>query len=157
MTVENIIDGAMAFAAPIQRFIRPIGIPEILIVDDEYINRRVLTLYIEGFNCNAVEASNGDEALGILNGTHVDCVIIDVNLPGISGLEVTRKMRACGNHTVRSVPVIGISGYVADVDRHNGICSGMNRYLDKPINRRILLVALQELLPGRVVAHKSFR
>jgi CheY-like chemotaxis protein len=159
MAVDDKPDGAIALAAPIQSPIHPLDFhaPKILIVDDEDINRRVLSLYLEGFNCTSVEAANGDDALGILNGTHVDCVISDVNLPGISGLEVTRKIRAHGNHSVRTIPVIGISGQVSDVDHHNAACSGMDRYLDKPINRRLLLIALQELLPGRVVERKFVR
>jgi CheY-like chemotaxis protein/anti-sigma regulatory factor (Ser/Thr protein kinase) len=113
----------------------------VLAVDDHEINRRTLALVLQPLDVELFTASDGMLALDILQRQPFDVVLMDVNMPGIDGNEVTRRLRAAGGLNV-ATPVIGFSaGTEAD---QIAAChaAGMTDWLAKPLEPRKLYEAL---------------
>lgn len=99
-----------------------------LIVDDNRINQIVTQRILEKKNIVCLVAPNGYKALEILEKEEVDVVLMDVNMPGINGLETTRRIRAFNT----SVPVIALTAVEVDEMKGEIIASGMNDIIVKP-------------------------
>lgn len=125
-------------------------IPLILVVDDDPTNRLVLSKMLEKMQCDACLVSNGPDAIAICRTRHVDLVVMDVCMPVMDGYTATRSIR----HDERQrggprVPIIGLSGFTHDEARRDGLASGMDVYLYKPIAPHAVSAILQKWLPGR--------
>lgn len=115
----------------------------ILIVDDDEDLRETLTEQFElteGFT--ALTAASGEEALRILGAERVDLVILDVDMPGLSGREVVRRMREAN---IR-VPVIMLTGRSGEADTVAGLEAGANDYVAKPFSFAVLLARVRSQL-----------
>lgn len=100
-----------------------------LLVEDIVVNRMVATMMMErlGFAVEAV--ADGPAALErILQGDHWDVILMDWQLPGMDGIEVTRRVRAAGiTH-----PIVGVTANVRPEDRAAGLAAGMDGFVGKP-------------------------
>lgn len=99
-----------------------------LIVDDNRINQVVTQRILEKKNIVCSVASNGYKALEILENENVDVVLMDVNMPGINGMETTRRLRKFNN----KVPVIALTAVEVDEMKEEILASGMNDIIVKP-------------------------
>ncbi len=90
-----------------EHFARP---KRILLVEDESIIRELLHHLCEGYNCQIVDAPDGEGAMRLLGDQKFDIVLLDINLGSISGIDLFRSMRLIGDET----PVIFISGVLDD-------------------------------------------
>lgn len=115
--------------------------PKILIVDDDKDLQRVLQLELETFSYNVCFAPNGLDALAKSRSENPDLIILDVNIPGLDGLEVCRKIRS-----ESTVPILMLSALREDYDRIVGLEVGADDYLGKPCNPRELLARVRALL-----------
>lgn len=113
----------------------------ILAVDDHEINRRTLALVLQPLDVDLSMASDGHLALELLAAQPFDVVLMDVNMPGIDGMETTRRLRASSGRNA-AVPVIGFSA--ATEPAHVQACSaaGMTDWLAKPLEPKKLYEAL---------------
>jgi two-component system, sensor histidine kinase and response regulator len=103
--------------------------PKILVVDDEPPLRELVVVTLgDAFVCEEVD--NGDEALARLNADQYDLVMLDVMMPGTSGTDVLRKMRA--DEELRDVPVIVMSAWQSPQDVASALEAGADRFLAKP-------------------------
>jgi two-component system response regulator MprA len=114
----------------------------ILIVDDDRSLRDALrrALVLGGYE--AVSAQDGAEALSQVAAAAPDAVVLDVGLPDIDGLEVSRRLRASGNR----VPILMLTARDAVVDRIDGLDAGADDYLVKPFDVGELKARLRALL-----------
>jgi CheY-like chemotaxis protein len=114
----------------------------LLVVDDDDSIRSVLqrTLPYEGFRVTTV--ADGQAAIQVLREHAVDCVILDVGLPGINGLEVCRRLRGAGN----TIPIILVTAFDAVSDRVGGLEAGADDYLVKPFALEELVARVRALL-----------
>ena len=115
--------------------------PHILIIEDEPVTRATLTRYLDANGYRVTEAGNAESAEKILVRDPADLVLIDINLEGKDGLQITRELRAQSE-----VGIILISGRTDDVDRIVGLEMGADDYVCKPFNRRELLARIKNLL-----------
>jgi two-component system response regulator MprA len=115
---------------------------KILIVDDDRSLRDALrrTLVLGGYDTVAAEA--GEDALAQVAAAAPDAVVLDVGLPGIDGLEVSRRLRASGNR----VPILMLTARDAIEDRIDGLDAGADDYLVKPFDVGELKARLRALL-----------
>ena len=118
----------------------------ILIVDDEPTARTLLRLILVRAGFRVVEATNGYEALDRLNETAVDLVLLDVMMPGMSGIEVCEKIRADEKTAV--IPVLLLSAKTDALSIRRGLLAGADQYLTKPISPDNLLSHLKRALNG---------
>lgn len=103
---------------------------KILIVDDEQQNRDVLRRLMTRLGYEAITASDGDAALQSVRADRPDLVLLDVNMPGIDGFEVCRRIKA--EMATRLVPVVLVTTLTASEDRVRGIDAGADDFISKP-------------------------
>ena len=120
---------------------------KILIVEDNTRNMRLLKMTLRAKGYILLEASDGGEALGIAIKERPDLIIMDIQLPKMNGLAVTRKLRE--NPEFKHTPIIAITAYAMKGDRERAIGAGCNAYLPKPINTRELPAMIATMLAGQ--------
>ena len=116
----------------------------ILIVEDNQTNAQLLkdVLVIKGYEVFIV--TNGDDALASMEASKPDLVLMDVQLPGMDGYEVTRKMR--DNPETKELPVIAVTAYALKGDKEKAMDAGCDGYMSKPINTRELPKMVENLI-----------
>ncbi|MDX8389518.1 MAG: diguanylate cyclase [Mariprofundaceae bacterium] len=125
---------------------------KILIVDDSRTYQAVLTSYIADMGFEHISAMNGDEALEIFPREWPELILLDVNMPGMDGYEVARRIRDLGEEWACWVPIIFLSGNVKDEDIVMGIEAGGDDYLAKPISEIVLHAKIKAML--RMANHR---
>jgi two-component system OmpR family response regulator len=119
----------------------------LFVEDDREIGRLLLEVLTEnGFHSNW--ASSSDEMDKMLNGHSPDLIVLDIMLPGESGLSICRRLRA-----VSSVPIIILTARGEDVDRIIGLEIGADDYVTKPFNSRELIARIRALLRRSQISH----
>jgi len=122
----------------------------VLVVDDHPVNRRVIGLFLQPFDCDLVEAANGREALDALEHSSFDLVLMDVNMPVMDGLEATRLLRR--DRRWKDLPVIALTADVMRAQIQTCIAAGMDAHVAKPIDLREMLSTMVRVLAKPVEA-----
>ena len=118
---------------------------KVLIVDDMPTNLRLLRAVLEAENFNVVEASDGEQALAVLEREAVDAVISDILMPRMDGYRLCQEVRK--NKRLQTMPFIFYTAsYTSPGDEQLGINVGGDKYLRKPAAAREILAAVRELL-----------
>jgi two-component system KDP operon response regulator KdpE len=113
----------------------------VLIVDDEPQIRRVLLTILTSQGYSVIEAKSGDEALEKIRTEHTDLILLDVNMPGRSGIETCREIREAGD-----IPVIILTVRNAERDKVQALDAGANDYVVKPFGADELLARVRATL-----------
>jgi len=113
----------------------------ILVVDDEPSIREVLSIYLEQAGYRVVVASDGQAALEAVERRLPDLVVLDLMLPKVDGLEITRQLRARGD-----IPIIMLSARREETDRILGLEMGADDYVIKPFSPRELVSRVKAVL-----------
>jgi PAS domain S-box-containing protein len=117
----------------------------ILYVEDNPANLRLVEeIFREHPEISFVSAITGEEGLQIINEIQPDLVILDINLPGISGFDVLKAMLE--NEKTRDIPAIGLSADAMRHDIEKGLKAGLREYLTKPIKINELLSTVNDIL-----------
>ena len=106
----------------------------ILIVDDNQINQKVIAGFLKAAGHQIDVAISGEKAVALAGATRFDVIFMDVNLPGISGLDASRQIRALPDPQFNTVPIVAITGNTDSTDRDACYQAGMNDFLGKPID-----------------------
>lgn len=115
----------------------------ILVVDDQDADRRLVVAMLEPHGYRITTASSGDEALGLALNDPPDLVVLDIVMPGISGYDVCRRLRA--NERTRLLPVVMLTANEEE-DKVTALEVGADDFLPKPIERHELLARVRSLL-----------
>jgi PAS domain S-box-containing protein len=119
----------------------------VLLVEDNRINQQVAIGMLKRLGVTARTADNGEAALAALAESAFDVVFMDVQMPGMDGLEATRHLRSGqAGELNRNVPVIAMTGHVSREDRDACTGAGMNDYVAKPISGDRLREAIARVL-----------
>ena len=123
----------------------------ILIADDATVNRLVASTILKKTGCQIEIAENGLEVLEILETTPCDLILMDVQMPEMSGLEATwriREMEAAGGTSFQHdgrIPIVAVTASVTSTDRHRCMEAGMDSFLGKPLDSDMLLETIADL------------
>jgi signal transduction histidine kinase/CheY-like chemotaxis protein/HPt (histidine-containing phosphotransfer) domain-containing protein len=117
---------------------------EVLLVEDNAINREVARELLTLAGLSVTEAQSGLEALRILDGRHFDLVLMDVQMPELDGIETVRVLRT--QPRFESLPVVAITAHAMLGDRERILKSGMSDYVAKPIDEEALFRVLSRFL-----------
>lgn len=115
--------------------------PHILVVEDDREISRLVGRYLRENDCRVSFAADGRDMNDVLQSSRIDLIVMDVMLPGESGLNLCRKLRATSN-----IPVIMLTAKAEELDRIIGIEMGADDYLSKPFNPRELLARIRAVL-----------
>ncbi|MGD8322943.1 MAG: response regulator [Gammaproteobacteria bacterium] len=115
--------------------------PQILVVDDDREIRRLLSDYLNENGYRASAAADGRQARSLMTRQDFDLVVLDLMLPGESGLDICRELRR-----TKDVPVIMLTALGDETDRIVGLEVGADDYLPKPFNPRELLGRIRAVL-----------
>ena len=119
----------------------------ILIVENEVSNRILIekVLSTRGYHC--ISASNGQEALNILDSESVDLILTDLSMPVLDGYRTTQLIRA--RPALAHVPIVAVTAYALNDESEAALNMGCTEYLTKPFKPRQLLEVVERLLPQR--------
>ena len=112
--------------------------PPILLVEDNPINALLARTLLTREGCGVDQAGGGEEALAALAVGEYDLILMDMRMPGLSGVEATRRVRALGVKT----PVVALTANAFEEDRHACLAAGMDDFLVKPLTPDALRAAL---------------
>lgn len=121
----------------------------ILCVDDEPLNLRLLNSMLTAQGYGVIEARNGNEALKILNSRTIDVVLLDVMMPGMDGFEVCRRIK--NDEKLRAVPVVMITSLNTKEDRIRSIEAGAEDFITKPFDRAEVLARIGMLMKVKIL------
>jgi len=106
---------------------------KVLVAEDSSVIQNLLKKILLFENCKITSAKDGQLAFDKFENDDFDLVIMDINLPSLSGLDVTRKIRAI-KKSKGKVPIIGISGNAKNLPTQSFFEAGMDEYLQKPLD-----------------------
>ena len=120
----------------------------ILVAEDNSVNQLMIVKLLEKLGHQAVCAQDGTEALDILRRESFDCVLMDIQMPGLDGTEVTRLIRRQAHPEIDPrIPIIALTAYALSGDREKFLAQGMTAYLSKPVSIADLSAVLSEVVP----------
>ena len=114
------------------------GAKNILIIEDDEQSRQVVRLAMQSQSYLLTEAKTGDEGLEVARSSDPDLILLDINMPGMSGLDVCRKLRAEGS----LVPIIMLTAKSDTIDKVVGLEVGADDYITKPFEVRELMARI---------------
>ena len=113
----------------------------ILVVEDDKNLRKLITTYLQRNKYNTYEATNGEEALNVLDQSYIDLIVSDIMMPKMDGWQVCKEIR-----TYSKVPIIMLTARSEDSDKLMGFACGADDYVTKPFNILELKARIRALL-----------
>jgi CheY-like chemotaxis protein len=104
----------------------------ILVVDDAPLNLKLTDIILRKEGYRVVTASDAEQALAILNSLHPDLILIDIQLPGMDGLELSRRLK--GNTRTRDIVLVALTACAMKGDDQRAFEAGCDGYITKPVN-----------------------
>ena len=117
------------------------GVKRVLVVEDEMKIARLVRDYLQQAGFAVLEAADGESALALARQERPDMILLDLGLPGIDGLDVTRRLRASS-----SVPIIMLTARSEETDRVVGLELGADDYVIKPFSPKELVARIRAVL-----------
>src|SRR6202050_4192274 len=114
----------------------------ILVVDDDSATRRALRVTLSGMGFTIVEAARGEEALSLVRVTWFDAVLLDVDMPGMGGVETCRSIR----HAIARLPILMLTVMDSEDDKVLALDAGADDYITKPFQLRELTARLRSAI-----------
>jgi CheY-like chemotaxis protein len=111
--------------------------PTVLVVDDDEFQHKMVARILETENCRLVFVASGAEALKILGTVQPDLILMDVQMPGMDGIETTRRLKAVPR--LAKVPVVMITGQSAGTVVVDSLKAGAADFVVKPFEREKLI------------------
>jgi DNA-binding response OmpR family regulator len=130
---------------------RRLAMFHILIVDDDRNARRLYRAVLEADGYQVSEASNGNEALDVMEQEHIDLAVVDIMMPGMDGYEFTKTLREADE----ALPVLMVSAKQLPEDKRKGFLVGTDDYMTKPVDEEEMLLRIKALLRrARIVSER---
>src|SRR5574337_1087619 len=114
----------------------------VMVVEDNEKNRKLMRVVLKAKGYNVIEATTGEEALGILKNQKPDIILMDIQLPGIDGLTLAKQIKADTN----DIPIIAVTAYAMKGDEQKILDTGCDAYVSKPINTQELPLIVEKYI-----------
>src|SRR6185312_9014037 len=119
----------------------------ILIVDDTPVNLKLTRILLVGEGYHVLTAASAEEALELLRTARPQLILADIQLPGIDGLEMTRRIKQ--DPATRGIAVLALTAFAMNGDEQKAIEAGCDGYITKPVNTRTLGQRIRQVLDSR--------
>jgi two-component system cell cycle response regulator DivK len=116
----------------------------ILIVDDNPVNLKLIRILLVGEGYDVHTAGDAEEALRLVPALRPRMILMDIQLPGIDGLELTRRLKA--DPQTRKIIILGLTAYAMIGDEERILAAGCDGYIAKPIDTRTLPHVIEQYL-----------
>ena len=116
----------------------------ILLVEDNAVNRRLAGFLLRSQGYQVSEATTAQEAFDCLKNERPDLIVMDIQLPGMDGLEITKELK--DQPATAGIPVIAVTSYAMKGDREKALAAGCSGYVTKPIDKTIFLAEISRHL-----------
>jgi signal transduction histidine kinase len=123
--------------------VRPL---RILLAEDNVINQKVATRLMERQGYSVTVAASGGQAIACLNHQTFDVVLMDIHMPGMDGMQVTRLIRDSEQFTGQHIPIIAVTALAMKGDAEKCLAAGMDAYISKPIEPNELFGKIREFV-----------
>ena len=127
-----------------------LGEVRVLLAEDNEINIFLAQAIMEGWGFKLDVAINGQEAVDLVNQHHYDIVLMDIQMPELSGMDAAQIIRAHTDPAKANVPIIALTANALKGDAEKYLSAGMNDYLSKPFEEEVLFSKIAALLPHKV-------
>ena len=117
----------------------------ILYIEDNEFNRKIVRQLLARTTYQLREAHDGEAGVAAALATPPDLILMDIQLPKISGLDATRQLR--NDPRTASVPIIVVTSFALSGDEQKATAAGATAYLAKPYSPRVLLAKIREIVP----------
>lgn len=118
--------------------------PKILIIEDNEMNRDILSRHLKRVGFEIISAWNGEEGVRMAGVNSPDLILMDINLPVMDGWEATRLLK--GAEDTKRIPIIAVTAHAMAGDRDKIIRAGCDDYIAKPVDIDALLHKIDNLL-----------
>ncbi len=118
--------------------------PRILIVEDDFLNMKLMIDLFEEHGYGTFQAVNGQEAINLARAKRPDLIVMDIQLPGLSGLDVIRQLKSDGE--IMDIPVIAVSAMARAGAEVKIRSAGFDEFLSKPFTVRSMLLTVSRFL-----------
>ena len=122
---------------------------KILIVDDNAINLKLVAYLMRANGYTVQTALDAESAIEAIRTNHPDVILMDIQLPGIDGLELTRRLKA--DPKTRDIVIVAVTAYAMKGDQAKALAAGCDDYITKPIDTRTLPETIAKHLAKREV------
>jgi two-component system cell cycle response regulator DivK len=119
-------------------------VPKLLLVEDNEMNRDMLTRRLRRKGYEVVTAADGEQALDMARSEAPDLILMDLSLPVLDGWEATRRLKAADE--TRAIPVLALTAHALAEEREAALATGCDEYDTKPVDLPRLLGKIEALL-----------
>lgn len=116
----------------------------VLVVEDNPANRKLVTLLLERVGYRVLQADDAREGVVCARERHPDLILMDIQMPGMDGLEATRLLKL--DKSTRDIKVIALTAFAMKGDEERMLAAGCDGYIAKPIEYRLFLAEVARLL-----------
>ena len=120
---------------------------KILVVEDNKINMYLSCRILKSSGYEVIEARSGEEGVELAIKEKPDLIIMDIQLPGIDGLETTKRIRE--SEANGEIPIIALTSYAMAGDRKKALKAGCTGYIEKPINPETFISEIKKFLEAK--------
>lgn len=124
---------------------RSLGL-NILVADDNNINRQIINIYLGKLNCRVDLAKNGSLAVELFESNNYDLILMDVQMPDMDGLKATRIIRSKEKDTKKHIPIIALTSGITKEEIDECLKAGMDGHLSKPVKLEKLYTTLKAFI-----------
>lgn len=118
----------------------------ILIVEDNELNMKLLNDILEAYGYEILKTDRGEEAIELARRAQPDLILLDIQLPDISGLDVSRRLKA--EPATCRVPIVAVTAFAMSGDERRALDNGCDAYVTKPVILRDLLALIESFCRG---------
>ena len=122
----------------------------ILIVDDNPTNMKLSTFLLESADYTVLAATNAETGLTMAREGHPDLILMDIQLPGMDGLQATALLKA--DEATRGIPVIALTALAMKGDEERILAAGCDGYIAKPLDYKDFLASIKARLASKATA-----
>ena len=117
---------------------------KVLVIEDNQLNMKLVKTLLKLLKIEVIEAETAEKGIRLANGCKPDLILMDIQLPGMDGLEATRRIRK--KHELNTIPIVALTSYAMQGDEDKAIQAGCCGYITKPIDTRIFLKNIVDYL-----------